>query len=139
MVQSQGRIIQARFGTACRPKRQGPSVRWADSPVKKNPHQHCAHPETLMQSWGLLCRCVRNKSSSSGRPLAFRIDLTVDRHASLVSAFQDRDLATMRQRCLNPASLGFSQRVGEYLLKRGVQAILYASVTGAGSNVVVFV
>jgi RES domain-containing protein len=71
--------------------------------------------------------------------VTFRIDLTVDRHASLVSAFQDRDFETMRQRCLNAASLGFSQRVGECLVKRGVQAIRYASVTGAGSNVVVFV
>jgi RES domain-containing protein len=70
--------------------------------------------------------------------ITFRIDLTVDRHLSLVKAFHDRDLERLRQRCLNPASLGFSQLAGEHLQERGVQAVVYASVTGAGSNVVVF-
>ena len=89
-----------------------------------------------------------HKSRLSGKALipiekypsvTFRIDLKVDRHVSLVNAFHDHDMEKVRQRCLNPASLGFSQRVGEYLQERGVQAILYASVTGTGGNVVVFV
>jgi len=88
------------------------------------------------------------KSRLGGKPLiaiynyprvTFRIDLTIDRHVSLASVFQDRDLERVRQRCLNPANLSFSQCVGEHFQARGMQAILYASVTGAGSNVVVFV
>lgn len=69
--------------------------------------------------------------------ISFRIDLRLDRHTSFGYPFQDRDLEKIRQRCLNPADIGFSQIVGKHLQAGGVQAVLYPSVTGAGANIVV--
>ena len=71
--------------------------------------------------------------------VTFRIDVKVDRHVSFAGSFRQSELERIRRRCLSPTSLAFSQNVGQHLEARGVQAILYSSVTGAGANVVVFV
>ena len=71
--------------------------------------------------------------------VTFRIDLKIPRHVSFVRALPSKDLERLRQQCLKPDSLAFSQNVGAHLEASGVQAILYSSVTGVGNNVVVFV
>lgn len=68
----------------------------------------------------------------------FRIDLNLDRHVSLTESCRDRELERTRRQCLKPNDLLPSQVVGRELAALRVQAILYPSVAGAGTNVVVF-
>jgi RES domain-containing protein len=71
--------------------------------------------------------------------VTFRIDLKLDRHISFVKAARSKDLERLRRQCLDIDDLSASQAVGSYVASSGVQAILYPSVAGAGTNVVVFV
>lgn len=70
--------------------------------------------------------------------MTFRIDLNLDRHVSLTDSWRDRGLERVRRRCLKPDDLLPSQVVGRELAASRLQAILYPSVAGAGTNVVVF-
>jgi len=71
--------------------------------------------------------------------VTFRIDLQLERHISFAGAFPTKDLQAIRRQCLNVDDLAASQAVGRYLAGLGVQAILYPSVAGTGTNVVVFI
>jgi len=71
--------------------------------------------------------------------VTFRIDVKLDRHISFVEASRTKDLEGIRRQCLDVDDLAASQAVGSYVAGLGVQAILYPSVAGAGSNLVVFV
>ena len=70
--------------------------------------------------------------------VTFRIDLKLERHISFADAFQTKDFQRIRGQCLDVDNLAASQAAGSYLAGLGVQAILYPSVAGAGTNVVVF-
>ena len=71
--------------------------------------------------------------------VTFRIDLNLDQHITFVEGFRTKDLERIRRQCLDVENLAASQAVGSYLAGLGVQAILYPSVAGGGTNVVVFV
>ena len=70
--------------------------------------------------------------------VTFRIDLKLDRHISFAETSRTKDLERLRRQCLDVHELGTSQAVGSYVAGLGVQAILYPSVAGPGSNLVVF-
>jgi hypothetical protein len=71
--------------------------------------------------------------------VTFRIDLKLDRHISFAETLRSKDLQRIRRQCLEVDNLTASQAVGSYLAGLGVQAILYPSMAGAGTNVVVVI
>jgi RES domain-containing protein len=98
--------------------------------------------ETLLQE------IAERKNRLGGRALidldkyprvTFRIDVRLDRHVSFAETFGNRNLNTLRRKCLEVESLAASQAVGHHLAALGIQGILYPSVAGTGINIVVFI
>ena len=97
--------------------------------------------ETLLREIGARKRRLGgNALMDVGRypRVVFRIDIKVGRHVSFARPFRDRSLEAVRRQCLSADKLDFSQSAGDHWRAAGVQAVRYASVTGRGVNVVVF-
>lgn len=98
--------------------------------------------ETLLQEMSARKSRLGGKAFIDVHPyprVTFRIDLRLSRCISFVDPFGNHDLENIRRRCLQIDDLAPSQVVGRYFVENGVQAVLYPSMAGSGSNVVVFV
>lgn len=70
--------------------------------------------------------------------LTYLISARMTKCVDFRSATRSRDLDDMLSAALNPDDLETSQSVGEYLLDRSVEGIIFPSVLGTGTNLVVF-
>lgn len=67
----------------------------------------------------------------------FAVDVELERVVSLVRKPRNSALAAIRHACLDD-DLSYSQDVGRFLAKSGIQGLLYKSLVGPGVNLLVF-
>ena len=69
--------------------------------------------------------------------IVFAVDVKLQRVASLIRKPQNASLASIRDRSFAD-DLSYSQEVGRFIAKNGIQGLLFKSATGPGTNLLIF-
>lgn len=70
--------------------------------------------------------------------IVFGVDVSLQRVVSWLRRPRSVNLATIRQRCLDPNDIAVSKEVGEILQNAKIQGVRFPSVAGRGRNLIVY-